>query len=116
MLRAGLIKQEAAGIYAWLPLGLRVLNRIEQIVREEQERAGAVEIPEVRHIHDAINAGHGRGGGVEGRPGGRALGPRGSGRAEREDQQQCGGETRGERCGARHDRDGSIERDASLHD
>ncbi len=44
MLRAGLIKQEAAGIYAWLPLGLRVLNRIEQIVREEQERAGAVEL------------------------------------------------------------------------
>jgi len=44
MLRAGLIKQEAAGIYAWLPLGLRVLNRIEQIVREEQERAGAIEL------------------------------------------------------------------------
>jgi len=44
MLRAGMIKQEAAGIYAWLPLGLRVLNRIEQIVREEQERAGAVEL------------------------------------------------------------------------
>jgi len=44
MLRAGLIRQEAAGIYAWLPLGLRVLRRIEQIVREEQERAGAVEL------------------------------------------------------------------------
>ena len=44
MLRAGLIKQEAAGIYAWLPLGLRVLRKIEQIVREEQERAGAVEL------------------------------------------------------------------------
>lgn len=44
MLRAGMIKQEAAGIYAWLPLGLRVLNRIERIVREEQERAGAVEL------------------------------------------------------------------------
>ncbi len=44
MLRAGMIKQEAAGIYAWLPLGLRVLNRIEQIVREEQERAGAIEL------------------------------------------------------------------------
>ena len=44
MLRAGLIRQEAAGIYAWLPLGLRVLKKIEQIVREEQERAGAVEI------------------------------------------------------------------------
>ncbi|MFN7533714.1 MAG: proline--tRNA ligase [Brevundimonas sp.] len=44
MLRAGLIRQEAAGIYAWLPLGLRVLKKIEQIVREEQERAGAVEL------------------------------------------------------------------------
>src|SRR5205814_549787 len=44
MLRAGLIRQEAAGIYAWLPLGLRVLKKIEQIVREEMNRAGAIEI------------------------------------------------------------------------
>src|SRR5438874_5100098 len=44
MLRAGLIRQEAAGIYAWLPLGLRVLKKIEQIVREEQDRAGAIEL------------------------------------------------------------------------
>ena len=44
MLRAGLVRQEAAGIYAWLPLGHRVLRRIEQIVREEQDRAGAIEI------------------------------------------------------------------------
>ncbi|HWE07368.1 MAG TPA: proline--tRNA ligase [Rhizomicrobium sp.] len=44
MLRAGLVRQEAAGIYAWLPLGQRVLRRIEQIVREEQDRAGAIEI------------------------------------------------------------------------
>jgi prolyl-tRNA synthetase len=44
MLRAGLVRQEAAGIYAWLPLGFRVLKKIEQIVREEQNRAGAVEI------------------------------------------------------------------------
>src|SRR3569832_247760 len=44
MLRAGLIRQEAAGIYAWLPLGLRVLRRIERIVREEMNRAGAVEV------------------------------------------------------------------------
>jgi len=44
MLRAGLIRQEAAGIYAWLPLGLKVLKKIEQIVREEMDRAGAVEI------------------------------------------------------------------------
>ena len=44
MLRAGLVRQTAAGIYAWLPLGLRVLRKIEQVVREEQDRAGAVEI------------------------------------------------------------------------
>ncbi len=43
MLRAGLIRQESAGIYAWLPLGLRVLNRINTIIREEQNRAGAIE-------------------------------------------------------------------------
>ena len=41
MLRAGLVRQTAAGIYAWLPLGFRVLKKIEQIVREEQDRAGA---------------------------------------------------------------------------
>ena len=44
MLRAGLIRQEAAGIYAWLPLGLRVLRNIERIVREEMDRAGAIEL------------------------------------------------------------------------
>ncbi|MCA3318313.1 MAG: proline--tRNA ligase [Roseomonas sp.] len=44
MLRAGLIRQTSAGIYAWLPAGLRVLRRVEQIVREEQDRAGAHEI------------------------------------------------------------------------
>src|SRR5947209_9098848 len=44
MLRAGMLRQEAAGIYAWLPLGLRVLKNIEQIVREEQNRAGAIEL------------------------------------------------------------------------
>jgi prolyl-tRNA synthetase len=44
MLRAGLIRQEAAGIYAWLPLGLKVLKKIEQVVREEMNRAGAIEI------------------------------------------------------------------------
>ncbi|WP_380877957.1 proline--tRNA ligase [Sphingomonas sp. DBB INV C78] len=44
MLRAGLIRQTAAGIYAWLPLGYRVLRKIEQIVREEQDRAGAIEL------------------------------------------------------------------------
>jgi prolyl-tRNA synthetase len=44
MLRAGLIRQQAAGIYSWLPLGLKVLNKINAIVREEQNRSGAVEI------------------------------------------------------------------------
>jgi prolyl-tRNA synthetase len=44
MLRAGMMRQEAAGIYAFLPLGLRVLKKIEQIVREEQNRSGAIEI------------------------------------------------------------------------
>jgi prolyl-tRNA synthetase len=44
MLRAGMVRQEAAGIYAWLPLGLRVLAKISAIVREEQNRAGAIEL------------------------------------------------------------------------
>ncbi len=44
MLRAGMIRQEAAGIYAWLPLGLRVLRKVERIVREEMDRAGSVEL------------------------------------------------------------------------
>ncbi|MCL4154000.1 UNVERIFIED_CONTAM: hypothetical protein GTU68_013147 [Idotea baltica] len=44
MLRAGMIKQSGAGIYSWLPLGFRVLKKIEQIVREEMNRAGAVEL------------------------------------------------------------------------
>src|ERR1700757_3690808 len=44
MLRAGMMRQEAAGIYAWLPLGFRVMQKIEQIVREEQGRAGALEL------------------------------------------------------------------------
>ncbi|RFB81557.1 proline--tRNA ligase [Methylovirgula sp. 4M-Z18] len=44
MLRAGMIKQESAGIYAWLPMGLRVLQKIAQVVREEQNRSGAIEV------------------------------------------------------------------------
>lgn len=44
MLRAGMMRQEAAGIYAFLPLGLKVLRKIEQIVREEQDRSGAIEL------------------------------------------------------------------------
>jgi prolyl-tRNA synthetase len=44
MLRAGMIRQEQAGIYSWLPLGLAVMRRIEEIVREEQARAGFCEL------------------------------------------------------------------------
>ena len=44
MLRAGMIQQLQAGIYSWLPLGFAVLQKVEQIVREEQNRAGAIEI------------------------------------------------------------------------
>ena len=44
MLRAGMIRQSSAGIYSWLPLGYRVLKKIEQIVREEQNAAGAQEL------------------------------------------------------------------------
>ena len=44
MLRAGMIRQNGAGIYSWLPLGFKVLKKIEQIVREEMDRAGAVEM------------------------------------------------------------------------
>jgi prolyl-tRNA synthetase len=44
MLRSGMIRQASAGIYSWLPLGLRVLKKIEQIVREEQNRSGAIEL------------------------------------------------------------------------
>ena len=44
MLRAGMIRQEAAGSYAWLPLGVRVLHKICAIIREEQNRAGAIEV------------------------------------------------------------------------
>jgi prolyl-tRNA synthetase len=44
MLRAGLVRQSSAGIYSWLPLGYRVLSKIERIVREEQNRAGALEL------------------------------------------------------------------------
>lgn len=50
MLRAGLIRKLAAGVYSWLPLGLRVLRRVEAVVREEMNRAGALELlmPAVR--------------------------------------------------------------------
>ena len=41
MLRAGMIRQSSAGIYSWLPLGFKVMKKIEKIVREEQDRIGA---------------------------------------------------------------------------
>jgi prolyl-tRNA synthetase len=44
MLRSGMVRQASAGIYSWLPMGFRVLKKIEQIVREEQDRAGAIEM------------------------------------------------------------------------
>src|SRR5690606_3515395 len=44
MMRAGMIRRLAAGIYSWLPLGLRVLRKVERIVREEMDRAGAQEL------------------------------------------------------------------------
>jgi prolyl-tRNA synthetase len=44
MLRAGLVRQQSAGIYSWLPLGLRVLNKVNKIIREEQDRSGAIEL------------------------------------------------------------------------
>ena len=44
MLRAGLVRQSSAGIYSWLPMGLRVLNKIADVVRDEQDRAGAIEV------------------------------------------------------------------------
>lgn len=44
MLRAGLVRQTAAGIYSWLPLGLRVLRKVERIIREEMDKAGAQEV------------------------------------------------------------------------
>ncbi|WP_377288340.1 proline--tRNA ligase [Rhizobium sp. SG2393] len=44
MLRAGMIRQQSAGIYSWLPLGKRVLDKVNRIIREEQDRSGAIEL------------------------------------------------------------------------
>lgn len=44
MLRAGLIRQQSAGIYSWLPLGFRVLRKVQTIIEQEQDRAGAIEL------------------------------------------------------------------------
>ena len=44
MLRAGMIRKVASGLYSWLPLGLRVFRKVENIVREEMDKAGAMEL------------------------------------------------------------------------
>ena len=44
MLRAGLIKRLTSGVYTWMPLGLRVLRKVETIIREELNRSGAIEL------------------------------------------------------------------------
>lgn len=44
MLRAGMIRKMASGLYNWLPLGLRVLRKVENIVREEMDKSGALEV------------------------------------------------------------------------
>lgn len=44
MIRAGLIRKLASGLYTWLPLGLRVLRKVEQITRQEMQKAGALEV------------------------------------------------------------------------
>ena len=49
MLRAGMVKQSSTGIYSWLPLGFRVMKKIEQIVREEQNKIGAQETINAYH-------------------------------------------------------------------
>ena len=44
MLRAAMLKQEASGLYAWLPMGYRVLRKVQAIIEQEQDRAGAIEL------------------------------------------------------------------------
>lgn len=44
MLRAGMIRPLASGLYTWLPTGLRVLNKVEKIIREEMDKSGALEV------------------------------------------------------------------------
>ena len=48
MLRAGMIRKLASGLYSWLPLGLRVLRKVETIVREEMNKSGAMELIDAR--------------------------------------------------------------------
>ena len=53
MLRAGMIRKLASGLYTWLPTGVRVLKKVENIVREEMNNAGAIEVsmPVVSHLN-----------------------------------------------------------------
>ena len=51
MLRAGMVRRLASGLYTWLPSGLRVLRKVEQIVREEMNKAGAIEVLTVSYTH-----------------------------------------------------------------
>ena len=62
MMRAGLIRRLAGGIYTWMPLGLRVVRKVEAIVREEMNRAGALELfmPAVQPASFGRNRGAGR--------------------------------------------------------
>jgi hypothetical protein len=62
MLRAGLIRRLAGGIYTWMPMGLRVLRKVENIVREEMNRAGAIELlmPAVQPFELWEESGRGR--------------------------------------------------------
>src|SRR2546423_12905739 len=67
MVRAGLIRRLAGGIYTWMPLGLRVVRKVETIVREEMDRAGALELfmPAVQPAELWQGAGRGEGDGAE---------------------------------------------------
>ena len=58
MLRAGLIRRLASGLFTWMPLGLRVMRKVETIVREEMNRAGALEVlmPAVEQVKVLIGA------------------------------------------------------------
>ena len=51
MLRAGLIRRLSSGLFTWMPLGLRVLRKVERIVREEMDKAGALEVVMLSLIH-----------------------------------------------------------------
>ena len=54
MLRAGMIRKVAAGLYSWLPLGLRVFRKVENIVRQEMDRSGALEVMMPQNIRLTI--------------------------------------------------------------